>query len=59
MSQPLHHTQYNDFNKRNHDKVDGAVNYEVLNNLDKIKVYLIEIKTEQDLAKAVLDYLRK
>jgi len=30
--------------------MDGIVNDEVLDNLDKIKVYPIEIKTEQDLA---------
>jgi hypothetical protein len=30
-----------------------VVNDEVLDNLDKIKVYPIEIKTEQDLAKEI------
>jgi len=30
--------------------MDGIVNDEVLDNLDKIRVYSIEIKTEQDLA---------
>ena len=33
--------------------MDGIVNDEVLDNLDKIKVYPIEIKTEQDLAKEI------
>ena len=53
MSQPLHHTLYEDFNRRYHSKMDGIVNDEVLDNLDKIKVYPIEIKTEQDLAKEI------
>jgi hypothetical protein len=53
LSQPLHHTLYEDFNKRNHSKMDGIVNNEVLDNLDKIKVYPIEIKTEQDLAREI------
>jgi len=50
LSQPLHHTLYEDFNRQYHSKMDGIVNDEILDNLDKIKVYSIEIKTEQDLA---------
>jgi hypothetical protein len=53
LSQPLHHTLYEDFNRRNHSKMDGIVNDEVLDNMDKIKVYAIEIKTEQDLAREI------
>jgi hypothetical protein len=53
LSQPLHHTLYGDFNKQNHAAVDGVVNDEVLENLDKIKLYPIEIKTEQDLAREI------
>lgn len=53
LSQPLHHTLYEDFNRRNHDKVDGTVNDEVLDNLDKIRIYPIEIKTEQDLVREI------
>ena len=53
LSQPLHHTLYEDFNRRYHSKMDGIVNDEVLDNLVKIKVYPIEIKTEQDLAKEI------
>lgn len=48
LVQPLHSTLYNDFNKRNHSKMDGVVNDEVLDNLDKIKIYPNEIKSEQD-----------
>jgi len=53
LSQPLHHTLYDDFNKRNHSKMDGVVNGEVMDNLDKIQVYPIEIKTEQDLTREI------
>jgi hypothetical protein len=49
LSMPLHHTLYEDFNRRYHSKMDSIVNDEVLKNLDKIKVYPIEIKTEQSL----------
>jgi hypothetical protein len=50
---PLHHTLYEDFNRRYHSKMDGIVNDEVLDNMDKIKVYAIEIKSEQDLAREI------
>jgi hypothetical protein len=53
LSQPLHHTLYEDFNRQYHSKMDGIVNDEVLDNLEKIKVYGIEIKTEQDLAREI------
>ena len=33
--------------------MDGIVNDEVLDNLDKIEVYAVEIRTEQDLAKEI------
>jgi len=33
--------------------MDGIVNDEVLDNLDKIKAYAIEIKNEQDLAREI------
>jgi hypothetical protein len=47
------HLKYNDFNKRNLSKTDGVVNDEILDNLDKIKVYTIEIKSEQDFAREI------
>jgi hypothetical protein len=53
LSMPLHHTLYEDFNRRYHSKMDGIVNDEVLDNMDKIKVYAIETKTEQDLAREI------
>jgi hypothetical protein len=54
LSQPLHHTLYNAYNQKNHSMTDGIVNDEVLDNLGKIKVYPIEIKSEQDLAKEIV-----
>ena len=47
------HTLYEDFNRQYHSKMDGIVNDEGLDNLDKIRVYSVEIKTEQDLAKEI------
>ena len=51
LSQPLHSILYSDYNKRNHGKTDGVINDGILDNLEAIKVYPIEIKTEEDLAK--------
>jgi hypothetical protein len=53
LSQPLHNTEYDSFNKRHHKAVDGVVNDEVLENLGKIKVYPVEIESEEDLAKEI------
>ena len=50
LSQPLHHTLYNDFNQINHAASDGVVNDEVLENLDRIRLYPIAIASERDLA---------
>lgn len=53
LSQPLHHTVYNAFNEKYHRAVDGIVNHEVLDNLDRIKLYQIRIGSEKDLAKEI------
>ena len=53
LSQPLHNIEYSPFNKRYHKAVDGVVNDEVMENLEKIKVYPVQINTEEDLAKEV------
>ena len=53
LSQPLHNTLYDDYNKRNHTKIDGVINDGILDNLEAIKVYPIEIKTEEELAKEI------
>ena len=53
LSQPLHSILYSDYNKRNHTKTDGVINDGILDNLEAIKVYPIEIKTEEELAKEI------
>ncbi len=53
LSQPLHNTLYNSFNQKNHIAVDGIINDEVLDNLDKIQIYAITITSEEELAKEI------
>ena len=53
LSMPLHNTLYNAYNRKNHSVTDGTINNEVLDNLSKIEVYPIKIKSEGDLAKEV------
>jgi len=53
LSQPLHHTQYDEFNKRNHADMDGVIDDEVLGNLGKIAIYPIEVTSEQDLCREI------
>jgi hypothetical protein len=53
LSQPLHNTAYDDFNREHHSAMDGAVNDEVLDNLDHIKIYDIVIASEEDLAREI------
>jgi hypothetical protein len=53
LSQPLHNTLYDDYNKKNHNKTDGVINDGILDNLEAIKVYPIEIKTQEDLSKEI------
>ena len=50
LSQPLHNTLYNSYNRKYHQTIDGIINDEVLDNLDKIKIYPIKIESENDLA---------
>jgi hypothetical protein len=50
---PLHSTQYNAFNKKNHSELDGIINDQVLDHLDKIKIYPITIDSEESLAKEI------
>ena len=49
LSQPLHHTVYNSFNEKYHRKLDGIINHEILDNVDRIKIYAINIDSEKDL----------
>jgi hypothetical protein len=53
LSMPLHNTLYNAYNKRYHATIDGIINDEVLDHLDRIVIYPIEIKSEEDLAREV------
>ena len=53
LSQPLHNTLYNKYNRRHHLIIDGVVNNEVLDNLDKIRIYPVTINSEQDLAEEI------
>jgi hypothetical protein len=53
LSMPLHNTVYNAFNRKHHKTIDGIINDEILNNIDKIKFYTISIDSEQDLAKEI------
>ena len=53
LSQPLHNTAYDTFNWMHHKEIDGIINDEVLDNLDRIKIYPIKIESEEDLAKEV------
>ncbi len=50
LSQPLHNTVFNQFNKKNHAAVDMIINDDALKNIDKIRIYRIDIKSEADLA---------
>jgi len=53
LSQPLHNTAYDTFNWRHHKEIDGIINDEVLDNLDRIKIYPIKIESEEDLAREI------
>jgi len=57
LSQPLHNTPYNDFNKSHHLDNDGVVEKDALTdaNLQKIRnrMYPICLKTERDLAREI------
>jgi len=53
LSQPLHNTLYNSYNRKNHGTTDGIINDEILDNVDKIKIYPIKIESEKDLANEI------
>jgi hypothetical protein len=58
LSQPLHNTPYDDFNKSRHSFNDSIVEDEVLKNIGKIKTYTCQITLrpthfEEDLAKEI------
>ena len=53
LSQPLHNTLYNEYNRRHHVATDGIINDEVLYNLPLIEVFPIDIQSEEDLAREI------
>jgi hypothetical protein len=53
LSQPLHNTLYNSYNRKYHQTTDGIINDAVLDNADKIKIYPIKIESEKDLANEI------
>lgn len=53
LSQPLHNTSYNDYNRRHHAATDDLINDEVLDHLAEIEIDIIPIRSEADLAREV------
>jgi hypothetical protein len=53
LSQPFHSTLYNAYNRKNHHILESLINDEVLNNIERIKIYEIKIESEEDLAKEI------
>ena len=53
LSQPLHNTLYNSYNRKYHQTIDGIINDEVLDNVERIKIYPIKIESEKDLANEI------
>lgn len=53
LSQPLHNTLYDSYNRKYHKTTDGIINDEVLDNMDRVKIYPIKIKSEEDLANQI------
>jgi hypothetical protein len=50
---PLHNTNYDSFNRQHHNAMDGIVNDEVLDHMERIKIYPIQIKSEDDLVREI------
>lgn len=59
LSQPLHNTIYNDFNKKNHMTIDLMIKPEQLNSGNGIKIYPVTIKNEDDFAQKIADIANK
>lgn len=53
LSQPLHNTSYNSYNRKYHKITDNIINDEVLDNMDRINIYPIKIESEKDLANEI------
>lgn len=53
MSNPLHESVYDDFNKQHHQANDAMIEQEVMDNIREIKISRITIKSEEDLIKEI------
>lgn len=53
LSQPLHNVSFDDFNMKYHRPIDGVINGEVLDNLSRIELYPITIRSEADMAREI------
>jgi hypothetical protein len=53
LSMPLHNVEFNDFNKKYHMQLDGIIENECLDNISRIKMERITLKTEGDLAREI------
>ena len=53
LSMPLHNTIHNSFNRQNHSTLDGIVDDELLDHLERIKIYPIKIQSENDLIQEI------
>ena len=53
LSQPFHSTLYNAYNRKNHHILESIINTDILDNIEKIKIYEITIESEEDLAKEI------
>jgi hypothetical protein len=51
---PLHNTVYDAFNRQHHNAMDGIVNDEVLDHIDRIKIYPIKIKYGEELVREIV-----
>jgi hypothetical protein len=53
LSMPLHNTSYDSFNRQHHNAMDGIVNDEILDHLERIRIYPIQIHSEDDLVREI------
>jgi hypothetical protein len=59
LSMPLHNTANDEFNAEHHGLNDGIVENEIMNNLDKVVLYPIGIKNEDDLIRNIVRIAKK
>lgn len=53
LSNPLHNTEYDEFNKRNHKDNDAIVESEIFSYLQYIPVYEVKIESESDIIEKI------